>query len=194
MIQPSVTSPRWSSTTKLLVGLVIIGIITFLLYRFTESYHPVIDGLRPGLCFASCCWRNRARLGDFVEGRSQYSLFVDRDWSDRFTGMGRRRRWSSKCKVLLIRSKPLLQTCQPMWQISPGRSFRSGRSRWICVRSISTPSASNCSHGSSPCLRGQVISLARWPEVPCRVFGWTLFILTVSYFVMVESNGLREDL
>jgi predicted PurR-regulated permease PerM len=27
-----------------------------------------------------------------------------------------------------------------------------------------------------------------------EVFGWTLFILTVSYFVMVESNGLREDL
>ena len=27
-----------------------------------------------------------------------------------------------------------------------------------------------------------------------QVFGWTLFILTVSYFVMVESNGLREDL
>src|SRR5688572_33251326 len=39
---PSVTSPRWSSTTKLLVGLVIIGIITFLLYRFTSLLPPLL--------------------------------------------------------------------------------------------------------------------------------------------------------
>jgi predicted PurR-regulated permease PerM len=25
-------------------------------------------------------------------------------------------------------------------------------------------------------------------------FGWTIFVLTVSYFVMVESSGLREDM
>src|SRR5688500_1376955 len=39
---PSATSPRWSSTTKLLVGLVIIGIITFLLYRFTSLLPPLL--------------------------------------------------------------------------------------------------------------------------------------------------------
>jgi predicted PurR-regulated permease PerM len=27
-----------------------------------------------------------------------------------------------------------------------------------------------------------------------EVFGWTLFILTVSYFVMAESKGVREDI
>ncbi|MGZ9165260.1 MAG: hypothetical protein ACXW4U_08800, partial [Anaerolineales bacterium] len=42
MIQPSTTSPRWSSTTKLLVGLVIIGIFTFLLYRFTSLLPPLL--------------------------------------------------------------------------------------------------------------------------------------------------------
>ena len=34
MNQISTSSPRWSPTTKLLVGLVIVGIIAFLLYRF----------------------------------------------------------------------------------------------------------------------------------------------------------------
>ena len=34
------TSPRWSSTTKLLVGLVIVGIIAFLFLRFTSLITP----------------------------------------------------------------------------------------------------------------------------------------------------------
>src|ERR1041385_9022628 len=34
MEEPIVKSPRWGSTTKLLVGLVIIGFLAFLIYRF----------------------------------------------------------------------------------------------------------------------------------------------------------------
>src|ERR671923_1763384 len=36
------TSPRWSSTTKLLVGLVIVGIIAFLFIRFTSLITPLL--------------------------------------------------------------------------------------------------------------------------------------------------------
>src|SRR5512138_1619295 len=35
-------SPRWTSTTKLLVGLVIVGIVAFLLYRFTSLITPLL--------------------------------------------------------------------------------------------------------------------------------------------------------
>jgi len=42
MLQQPVTSPRWSPITKLLVGLVIIGIIAFLLYRFTSLVPPLL--------------------------------------------------------------------------------------------------------------------------------------------------------
>src|SRR5512143_2483325 len=35
-------SPRWSSTTKLLVGLVIVAIIGFLLVRFTSLITPLL--------------------------------------------------------------------------------------------------------------------------------------------------------
>src|SRR6266545_4273267 len=35
-------SPRWSSTTKLLVGLVIVGIIAFLFFRFTSLITPLL--------------------------------------------------------------------------------------------------------------------------------------------------------
>src|SRR5512141_649813 len=36
------SSPRWTSTTKLLVGLVIVGIVAFLLYRFTSLITPLL--------------------------------------------------------------------------------------------------------------------------------------------------------
>ena len=36
------TSPRWSPTTKLLVGLVIVGIVAFLVFRFTSLITPLL--------------------------------------------------------------------------------------------------------------------------------------------------------
>ena len=42
-MEPRLTSsPRWSSTTKLLVGLVLVGIVAFLLYRFTSLITPLL--------------------------------------------------------------------------------------------------------------------------------------------------------
>ena len=42
MEEKLVSSPRWSSTTKLLVGLVIIGIIAFLMSRFGSLIPPLL--------------------------------------------------------------------------------------------------------------------------------------------------------
>ncbi len=39
--QPS-SSPRWSATTKLLVGLVLVGIVAFLFIRFTSLITPLL--------------------------------------------------------------------------------------------------------------------------------------------------------
>ena len=36
------SSPRWTSTTKLLMGLIIVGIVAFLLYRFTSLITPLL--------------------------------------------------------------------------------------------------------------------------------------------------------
>src|SRR5512145_526739 len=41
-VLPRASSPRWTSTTKLLVGLVIVGIVAFLLYRFTSLLTPLL--------------------------------------------------------------------------------------------------------------------------------------------------------
>src|SRR5512144_1616955 len=36
------SSPRWSSTTKLLVGLIMVGIVAFLFFRFTSLITPLL--------------------------------------------------------------------------------------------------------------------------------------------------------
>ena len=42
MEEKPLMSPRWSSTTKLLVGLVMIGIIAFLLAHFQNLIPPLL--------------------------------------------------------------------------------------------------------------------------------------------------------
>jgi len=42
MDEKTAISPRWGSTTKLLVGLVIVGIIAFLIYRFSSLISPLL--------------------------------------------------------------------------------------------------------------------------------------------------------
>src|SRR5512134_2217955 len=42
MEQTSTPSPRWSSTTKLLTGLIIVSIAGFLLYRFANLIPPLM--------------------------------------------------------------------------------------------------------------------------------------------------------
>ena len=42
MEQTTSESPRWTATTKLLIGLVILGVLTFLLYRFSNLIGPLL--------------------------------------------------------------------------------------------------------------------------------------------------------
>ena len=42
MTKETSASPRWSATTKLLFGLVILGILTFLIYRFSNLVPPLL--------------------------------------------------------------------------------------------------------------------------------------------------------
>ena len=42
MNQTSTKSASWGSTTKLLIGLVIVGIVAFLLYRFSNLITPLL--------------------------------------------------------------------------------------------------------------------------------------------------------
>ena len=193
MIQPSATSPRWGSTTKLLVGLVIIGIITFLLYRFTSLLppllmifvlvyllHPVAAGLSRGLGIS---WRAAVNI--------LYLLIV--------IGLIGLLAWGGLTLVQQVQS--LIFQVQTFVSDLPtyvanlsGQVFQIGPftldMRTVDLNAISQQVLSLI----QPLLgrTGDLVGTLAGGAV--QVFGWTLFILTVSYFVMVESNGLREDL
>ena len=193
MIQPPVTSPRWSSTTKLLVGLVIIGIIAFLLYRFTSlvppllmifilAYllHPVTAALSRGLQIS---WRAAVNLLFLFIVISLFGLLA---WG----GLG----LVQQVQSLISQVQTFVANLPAYVANLSGQVFEIGPFT-IDMRTVDLNAISQ-----------QVLSLiqpllARTGDLvgtlaggAVEVFGWTLFILTVSYFVMAESSGFREDL
>lgn len=193
MIQPSVGSPRWSSTTKLLVGLIIIGVIAFLLNRFTSLVppllmifilvyllHPITAGLSRGL---QITWRAAVNILYLFIVISLIGLLA---WG----GVG----LVQQVQSLISQIQTIVANLPTYVANLSGQVFQIG------------PFTLDMSTIDLNAISQQLLSLiqpllARTGDLvgtlaggAVEVFGWTLFILTVSYFVMAESNGLREDL
>jgi predicted PurR-regulated permease PerM len=193
MEPPFTTSPRWSSTTKLLVGLVVVGIVAFLFFRFTSlitpllivfilAYllHPVATLLSRAL---SISWKASVNILYFVILILLIGLLT-------LGGVG-----------LVAQVQSLIQLVQAIVADLPnyiqnlaGQVFRIGPftldMRTIDLNEISRQLLSFIQPllGRTGTLVGTVASGA------AEIFGWTFFVLLVSYFVMIESTGLQSDL
>lgn len=193
MMQPTAPSPRWSSTTKLLVGLVIIGIIAFLLYRFTSLVppllmifvlvyllHPVTAGISRGLQIS---WRAAVNILYLFIVISLISLLA---WG----GVG----LIQQVQSLISQVQNILADLPTYVENLSGQVFQIGPftldMRTLDLNAISQRVLALV----QPLLArtGDLVGTVASGAV--EVFGWTLFILLVSYFVMVESSGFREDL
>ncbi|HEX6270622.1 MAG TPA: AI-2E family transporter [Anaerolineales bacterium] len=193
MFQPPTTSPRWSSTTKLLVGLVIIGIIAFLLYRFTSLVppllmifilvyllHPVTAGLSYSLQIS---WRAAVNILYLFIVISLISLLA---WG----GVN----LVQQVQSLILQIQTIVANLPTYVANLSGQVFQIGPftldMRTVDLNAISQQLLSLI----QPMLArtGDLVGTLAGGAV--EVFGWTLFILTVSYFVMAESSGFREDL
>ena len=193
MIQPSAASPRWSSTTKLLVGLIIIGIIAFLLYRFTSLVpkllmifvlvyllHPATAAFSRGLGIS---WRASVNILYLLIVIVLIGLLA---WG----GVG----LVQQVQSLIIQVQTVVANLPSYVANISGQVFQIGPfaldMRTVDLKAISQQLLSLI----QPLLgrTGDLVGTLAGGAV--EVFGWSLFILTVSYFVMVESNGLREDL
>lgn len=193
MIQPPTTSPSWSSTTKLLVGLVIIGIIAFLLYRFTSlvppllmvfilAYllHPVAAGLAYSL---QITWRASVNILFLFILIILIGLLA---WG----GVS----LVQQVQSLIIQIQTIVANLPTYVANMSGEVYQIGPftldMRTIDLNAISRQLLSFI----QPLLgrTGDLVGALAGGAV--QVIGWTLFILVVSYFVMVESSGLREDL
>lgn len=193
MEPPFTTSPRWSSTTKLLVGLIIVGIVAFLFFRFTSlitpllivfilAYllHPVTSLLSRSL---SISWKAAVNILYFIILVLLIGLLT-------LGGVG-----------LVAQVQSLIQLVQAIVADLPkyiqnlsGQVFRIGPfmldMRTIDLNAISTQLLSFV----QPLLgrTGNLVTAVAGGAA--EIFGWTFFVLIVSYFVMIESSGLQSDL
>lgn len=193
MEQKTTASPRWSATTKLLVGLVMLGIATFLLYRFSNLIPPllIIFIITYLLHPITAAFSRALRIPWKLSVNIIYLLIVVAligllTWG----GVGLAGQIQSLVNSIqgIVRDLPryITELSTRVLTIGPFtldmRTFDlSNLSQQLL--SFIQPLLSRTGNLVGALAGGAATTL-----------GWTLFILTVSYFVMAESSGLREDL
>lgn len=187
------TSPRWSPTTKLLVGLVVVGITAFLFIRFTSLITPLLMIfilaylLHPVATMISfwlrVSWRAAVNILYFI-------ILILVMGSLTLGGVG-----------LVGQVQSLIQLVQTIVADLPiyieslsGQVFKIGPftldMQTIDLNAISSQLLSYV----QPLLgrTGNLVTAVAGGAA--EIFGWTFFVLIVSYFLMVESSGLQSDL
>lgn len=193
MEEKYVSSPRWSSTTKLLVGLVIIGIIAFLMNRFgslippllmifiiSYLFHPMTALMANGL---NISWKAAVNILYLVILISLIGLLT-------IGGIG----LVQQVQSLINQVQSIISDLPNLLESLSGQVFQLGPfeldMRTVELQAITQQLLSFV----QPLLgrTGNIVGAIAARAVD--IFGWTFFVLIVSYFVMSESNGLRGDL
>jgi len=193
MNQTSVPSPSWGSTTKLLIGLIVIGITAFFLYRFSNLIppllmifvlvyllHPVNTAISRVLRLS---WQASVNILYLIILLSLIGLLT---WG----GVG-----------LIGQIQSLIGSVQDIFTNLP--TYVAQLSKQVFTFG---PFKLDMQTLDLNVLSQQLLSwiqplLARTGDLvgtvaggAAEIFGWTFFVLMVSYFIMIESSGLRRDL
>lgn len=193
MNQTSTTSPSWSSTTKLLIGLVIVGVAAFLLYRFADlvtpllmvivlAYllHPVTALIARGLRLS---WKVSVNILYLIILLSLIGLLT---WG----GVG----LVSQIQSLIRSVQEIVANLPTYVQQLSTRVFTFGPFK-LDMQTLDLNAISQQVLSFVQPLLGRTGSLVgAVAGGAAQIFGWTSFVLIVSYFVMIESSGLRRDL
>jgi predicted PurR-regulated permease PerM len=188
-----IISPRWSSTTKLLVGLIMVGIAAFLLSRFANLItpllmiiiivyllHPVASAMARSLRLS---WSASVNILFLIIVLLLVGLLT---WG----GVGLIGQIQSLIGSVqeIIANLPeyVAQLSTRVFVIGPFRFDM----RTLDLNALSQQILALVQPllGRTGTLVGTLASRA------AETFGWTVFVLIVSYFVMAESSGLRRDL
>lgn len=193
MNQITPSSPRWSPTTKLLVGLVIVGIIAFLLYRFANLvtpllmifilaylFHPLASAISRGLDIS---WRaavNLLYLGILIILITIVTL----------GGVGLVQQVQSLIGVV----QDVLAHLPEYVESLSGQVFKIGPFE-LDMRTIDLNALSQQLLSFIQPLLGRTGNLVgALASGAAEALGWTFFVLLVSYFLMAESRGLQGNL
>ena len=186
-------SPRWTSTTKLLVGLVFVGIVAFLLLRFTSlitpllmvfivAYllHPVAALMSRGLRIS---WQASINILYFGILLLLLGLLT-------LGGVG----LVAQVQSLINQVQTIVAELPTYIQSLSGQVFQIGPFE-LDMRQLDLNAISQQLLSFIQPLLGRTGNLvATVAGGAAEIFGWTFFVLIVSYFLLVESSGLQSDL
>jgi len=193
MAQTTDSSPRWSASTKLLIGFVIFGIAAFLIYRFsslippllmililTYLLHPVTAALAHGLRLP---WKLAVNIVYLLIAAILVGLLM---WG----GVGLAGQVQSLVSSIqgIIRDLPryISELSTQVFTVGPFE---------LDMRNFDLNAVSQQLLSMLQPLLSQTGSLVgTLAGGAATILGWTFFILIVSYFVMSESSGLRENI
>ena len=193
MAQKTSKSPRWSATTKLLIGLVILGIFTFLIYRFSNLIGPLLMIfiitylLHPLSAMISRTlripWKVSVTILFILLAAVLIGLLT---WG----GVGLVGQIQNLVRSIqgIIRDLPRYIT-----EIST-QTFVIGPYELDMTTFDLTDISQQLLTYLEPLLGQTGNLLGTIAGSAAGFIGWTIFVLTVSYFVMAESSGLREDM
>ena len=193
MIQTPVPSPRWSPATKLLVGLVIVGIVAFLLNRFATLitplllivimaylFHPLTLSIARGLGIS---WRAAVNL-------LYLSILIILIGLITLGGVG----LVQQVQSLIGSIQEIVANLPTYVENLSGQVFEIGPFT-LDMRTIDLSAVSQQLLSFLQPLLGRTGNIvAALAGGAAEVLGWTFFVLLVSYFVMAESSGLQSDL
>ena len=195
MTQPSETSPRWGSTTKLLASFILVGIVAFLLYRFSSLIPPLLFiFIIAYLLHPVTAWVSRVtHISWKVSVNIVYLLILLiliglLTWG----GVGLVGQVQSLIKSVqdIVANLPtyVQDLSTRVFEFGPWRFDMSSLQLDLNTISQELLSFVQPLLGRTGTLVGTIAGGA------ASIFGWVFFVLIVSYFVMIESSGLRRDL
>ena len=195
--QTSSISPRWSSTTKLLVGLIMVGIAAFLLNRFANLVtpllmmiiivyllHPAASALARGL---GVSWQVAVHILFLVILLSLIGLLT-------LGGVGLVGQIQSLIGSVqtIVADLPKYLAQLSTWEFTfgPFRFEMSALLRTVDLNALSQQILNLV----RPLLSQTGNLVGTLASGALETFGWIFFVLIVSYFIMIESSGFSGDL
>ena len=187
------TSPRWSPTTKLLVGLVIIGIVAFLFLRFTSLitpllivfvlaylFHPVATMISYWLRVS---WKAAVNMLYAI-------ILIVLAGSLTLGGVG----LVGQVQSLILLVQNIVADLPRYVEALSGQVFAIGPFT-LDMQTIDLNAISRELLAFVQPLLGRTGNLVTAiASGAAEIFGWMFFVLIVSYFLLVESSGLQSDL
>jgi predicted PurR-regulated permease PerM len=186
-------SPRWTATTKLLVGLVIVGIVAFLLFRFTSLITPLLMAfivaylLHPVATLMSrgfrISWQASINIMYFGILLLLIGLLT-------LGGVG----LVAQVQSLINQVETIVADLPRYIQSLSGQVFQIGPFKLNMGQLDLNAISQQLISFIQPLLGRTGNLVATLAGGAAEIFGWTFFVLIVSYFLMVESTGLQSDL